>query len=227
MAVSILCGLFLLFSIIILSSAQESSPSCALLGPDVPPPVNPSKSKNVADARDLGLKAIKQGLLNSTIFGPLDANGTSVSLQVYSLHESEPIFSFDYSALALKNATSGVRRVDQNTIYRIGSVSKLLTVYVYLIAAGDGSWNDPITQYVPELATAADSDSISTVDWTQVTVGSLASHLGGVARDPPNHALEDLLAQVGFPPLPPSNASYCGTGLASVPCNRAGEIWKA
>jgi len=39
---------------------------------------------------------------------------------------------------------------------------------------------------VPELAaksSAATNDTIGAVDWEQVTIGNLASHLGGIGRD--------------------------------------------
>jgi CubicO group peptidase (beta-lactamase class C family) len=52
----------------------------------------------------------------------------------------------------LAEPIEGVATADSNTIYRIASISKLLTVYTYLITAGDSSFNDLITKYVQELA---------------------------------------------------------------------------
>ncbi|KIN00494.1 hypothetical protein OIDMADRAFT_104394 [Oidiodendron maius Zn] len=43
-------------------------------------------------------------------------------------------------------------------MYRIGSLSKLLTVYTLLAEVGNENLDDPVTKYVPELAAAAAED---------------------------------------------------------------------
>ena len=82
--------------------------------------------------------------------------------------------------------TTGVKEVDENTVHRIGSISKMLTVYTFLVQIGDGVWNDPVTKYIPELRSSASdtaSRSVYHVDWNEVTVGSLASFESGLMRD--------------------------------------------
>jgi hypothetical protein len=49
----------------------------------------------------------------------------------------------------------GTKKADADSVYRIGSISQLLTVYLFLIRVGDQRFNDPITKYIPELAAAA------------------------------------------------------------------------
>jgi CubicO group peptidase (beta-lactamase class C family) len=85
----------------------------------------------------------------------------------------------------VKNSTLGVKNVDSHSQYRIGSISKLFTVYTFLIEAGDVKFNDPITKYVPELAAAArhEQNAVDSVDWESVTVGNLASQMSGIGRD--------------------------------------------
>jgi Beta-lactamase len=144
--------LCLFLSLSFTSLAQLHTSSCPLLGPDFPAPVNPSGSRAVIQAQELTAIAIQQALLNTTIYGSLDSNATSFSLQAYSLYESDPLFTYHFAAPALAEPIEGVATVDTNTIYRIASISKLLTAYTYLITAGDSSFNDPITKYVPELA---------------------------------------------------------------------------
>lgn len=77
--------------------------------------------------------------------------------------------------------------MDANSIYRIGSVSKLLTVYAFLIHEGFARDGDSVTKFIPELAETAKgnlmSDNGRLVNWTDVTVGDLASQLGGITRD--------------------------------------------
>lgn len=91
----------------------------------------------------------------------------------------------------------GVEQVDRDSVFRIASISKVVTVWAFLIAAGDGYLSDPITKHVPELAelvskrrsrTNDDDDSIvyddiDEVRWEDITLGQLASHGAGIARD--------------------------------------------
>ena len=66
--------------------------------------------------------------------------------------------------------------VDENSIFRIGSLSKLFTVYTFLIERGMRDWREPITKYVVELANAANN----TTDWRDITIEDLASHMAGI-----------------------------------------------
>ena len=60
-----------------------------------------------------------------------------------------------------------------------------------MIEAGDSYFNDPISRYVPELAAAVaqcsnntvELDEVDNVHWDDVTLGDLASQMGGIARD--------------------------------------------
>ena len=230
-----LLSLCLFLALPFISLAQLETSSCPLLGPDFPPPVNPSASQAVSEAQQLMITAIEQALRNTTRYGRLDSNATSFSLELYSLYETDPLFTYHFSAPALANPIEGVATVDSNTIYRIGSISKLFTVYMYLITAGDASFNDPITKYVPELAQHAESnaevletDDIDTVHWKDITIGALASQLAGIGRDP-SHAplVDEMYLSVGLPPVPLSNASYCGASLEPFPCDRTGKRCRA
>ena len=48
-------------------------------------------------------------------------------------------------------------------------------------------FDDAVTKYVPELRAlnkqARKQDAVWAVDWDQVTVGALASHIGGIPAD--------------------------------------------
>ena len=41
--------------------------------------------------------------------------------------------------------------MDGDTVYRIASISKLLTVYTLLLEIGDKYWGRAITDFIPEL----------------------------------------------------------------------------
>ncbi|KAK6833475.1 beta-lactamase-like 1 [Apiospora arundinis] len=117
--------------------------------------------------------------------------------------------------------------VNGDTIYRLGSLTKIFTILTFLIEAGDGYWNTPITKFVPELALLADKyqyDPVMNVDWAGITLGELASHTAGIVRD---YALlgeltqennQTVLESQGFPPAPINETPLCGEWIT---CNRA------
>lgn len=201
---------FLLFPFCLFLSlllfAQLGTPSCPLLGPGFPAPVRPSDSEAVIEAVEEPFTDIRNWLENN-----MDTeNETSFSLQLYSFHEANPLFEYYFSAPALANATEGVARVDSNTIYRIGSMGKLLTVYSYLITACDASFNDPVTNHVPELADYAElragalsTDTIDTMNRADITIGALAGQLSGIGGDATWPAVvEQSVLRVSLPPVP-------------------------
>jgi hypothetical protein len=208
---------------------------CFPLGPTYPPPRAPSKTRAVTRALEIFNSTIIESLTtNGSSYGQLDPNTTSFSLEIFSLHESQPLFTYHFSAPEFGNATEGVRKVNSSTVYRLGSMSKLLSVYNFLIAAGDVHFNEPITKYVPELATfaaqhkaALQTNDIDYVSWDEVTVGALASQMAGISREeafgPAQDA--DLREGLGLPEVPSVNASFCGpTNIqVQVPCTRAGK----
>ena len=83
---------------------------------------------------------------NST-YGPLDNQGTSFSVSVFTLTSDEPLYEFHFEAPGLNGSyTKG--KLTENTIYRTGSLGKLLTMYIWLVDIGDSIFTDPITKYV-------------------------------------------------------------------------------
>jgi hypothetical protein len=172
----------LLGAVVVFSSyaLAQSSPRCPLLGPVFPPPENVLKeSKAVPDALSR---------LNTTL-QQFDSNGTfsglnaSFYFQVFSKTDT----IFEYGLVPPSTAdylTSGT--LDEDTIFRIGSVSKLLTVYTLLAEAGMRHVHDPVTTWVPELQAAVNEyqgPPSQKVRWDEVTIGELAGHLAGIKRD--------------------------------------------
>ena len=71
-------------------------------------------------------------------------------------------------------------------MYRIGSISKLFTVFALLVENGDANFNDPITKFVPELRDSwmvKQKGVVNAVQWKDVTLGALASQMSGIGRD--------------------------------------------
>lgn len=235
---STLCLATFMLACASLSASTQSSATCPLLSADVPAPISLSTSSSFKIATSGLKKSLDNALQASTAFGQLDAQNTSIAIDFYSIHSQSSLFQYHYSAPGLAKPKQGASTVNGDTIYRIGSVSKLITMYIYLIGAGDTSFNDPITKYVPELAAYAAKnaakvgvDAIGVFDWDAITVGALASHLAGIPRDAaPGPAQDQLIAKItGLAPASAQNVSFCGDpSVVQIPCDRAGMnfFWK-
>ncbi len=134
--------------------------------------------------------------------------------------------------------------MDANSIYRIGSVSKIFTSYTYLIELGFTHWFDPVTKWVPELAATAkaNNDTVNFVQWEDVTLADLLSHMSGIGKesefidtqgtgdfadevtadsdfDFALHFTPEQAEEAGFPALNGSEIPSCGVDPF---CDRAG-----
>jgi CubicO group peptidase (beta-lactamase class C family) len=159
--------------------AQAQQSPCPLLGAIFPPVQHPLKSNSFSNTI---------AHLNTT-FKNLDKNGTldefNTTFYVQAFSASDTLFQHGYIPSSMKGfLTSGT--LNENTIFRIGSVSKLLTVYNLLAEVGMKRMNDPVTKWVPELARAAKKnkgDPVRRVQWDEVTIGQLSGHLSGISRN--------------------------------------------
>lgn len=161
----------------------ESAPNCPFIGPAFPKPT--------ALASSTSFQAALANLTTTFTARDLDPdtnpNSTSYSLEIFAAYNDKPIWSWYHTAPELIAAnTSGVKTVDSNTVYRLGSVTKIFTIYTFLVEAGDVHWNEPVTSFVPELKSMADKatdDPVMNVDWGSITLGGLASQMAGITRD--------------------------------------------
>ena len=167
-------------------------------------------------------------LANETVAAQI--NTTSFSVEVFSLNDPDSSFTYHYTSEALSD--EGTTTVNPDSIYRTGSIAKLWTVYIWLMAAGDSAFNDPITKYVPELEEYAAShdavsDPVNIVDWSSITVGALASQVAGISRDPTAGYQGDsqyqALLGLPAPAHEAPNSSFCGDAASSLHfyCNRS------
>ncbi|EON95975.1 putative beta-lactamase family protein [Phaeoacremonium minimum UCRPA7] len=194
----------------------ESAPNCPFIGPAFPKPT--------ALASSTSFQAALANLTTTFTARDLDPdtnpNSTSYSLEIFAAYNDKPIWSWYHTAPELIAAnTSGVKTVDSNTVYRLGSVTKIFTIYTFLVEAGDVHWNEPVTSFVPELKSMADKaadDPVMNVDWGSITLGGLASQMAGITRDYgilgelTQEVTEGNLTLLGFPPVPDSDIPTCG-----------------
>ncbi|KFX92989.1 hypothetical protein O988_07063 [Pseudogymnoascus sp. VKM F-3808] len=226
----------LALSFLLAESALAEYHPCSLIGPDLPIPRAVSNTTAFKDGIISLKKAIADAISTGvTSYGDMDASATSFSVEIFSIREEEPMFTYHYGAPGLADSTDGVKRIDSDSIYRLGSVSKVLTVYTFLAAVGDVSFNEPITKYIPELAAYAaqhaGGDEIDFMDWDSVTIGSLTSQLSGTPPEPAGSPLTDSIFKASLPPgVPPPvydpipaniTGAECPNAFG-VPCDRAG-----
>ncbi|KIW11614.1 hypothetical protein PV08_10916 [Exophiala spinifera] len=196
----------------------------AALGPIYQPAANHSYQA-FATARRQATDAINELIATgNNTYGVFDNQGTSFSASVFDLTSDEYLFEFHFEAPGLNGSyTKG--KLSENTIYRTGSLGKLLTIYNWLVDIGDGVYLDPITKYVPELEAAGKSykNPLLSTNWSEVTVGSLASQASGIGRDcersPP---VSNSVDKDGYPPLGNESVIECNSyGDSLPPCTRA------
>lgn len=215
------------------AAAVFDTQPCPLYDQNYPAPTGLATSKHIQAAAESVREQLLAARNATTAYGPLDTDTTAFSVDFYSLDDEASLFTHHFTpAQLLSQRTAGVEEVDSDTVYRIGSVSKLWTVYLYLIAAGDQSWNDPITKHVPELEDISKTqklDPATNVDWESITVGALASHLAGIGRDPTHAAaLTKVFEALNIPSQSGASISTCGDpALITLPCNRSREYYSA
>lgn len=148
---------------------------CRPQSPIFPRPRSLTKSPAFQSAT-VNLTAILDSAYANKITTGFNTNSVSISIGLVSLDQSSPsIPAWEYHHRASGNV-NGTKKVDRDSLYMIGSVSKILTDAIFIksgVPAGD-----PVTKYVPELR-----DEKSRIDWGSVTLEMLAGQLSGI---PPN-----------------------------------------
>ena len=137
------------------------------------------------DARDQLTKFIEAGIATGETEYGKTANDTAFSMSIFSLKTGESIFEYHYEAPALSPESYTKGKLTEDTIYRTGSLGKAMTIYTWLVGLGDAAYSDPITKYIPEFAAAEASyiNPIMSTNWSEVTIGALASQMSGIGRD--------------------------------------------
>lgn len=159
--------------------------NCGLQGPVYPVPSNLTSLNAIRGAQSDFQRLIDEALKNGTTpWGPVDAVNTTISISVFSTQSDDLVAKYQYtgSSPALKTRLSG-GKLDTDTLYRLGSVTKMLTVYTVLAKLGTRYWSEPVTNFIPELASQSMNNSVNNFNWSAVTLGSLAGQMSGIPRD--------------------------------------------
>ena len=178
--------------LLLISSALAFTP-CPLLGPAFPPfTLNSTNSELVSSMKELTKSFDSLVKTDTGPNGDVSPN-TTFSIALFSSNpgssEGEPFFwQYHYTSPALKSTSGTTSDVNADSIYRIGGLTEVFTVWSLLLAEGDHVFSDVITKYLPELNTAsllqgAKADPVHHTRWDEITVGQLMSHMSGLARD--------------------------------------------
>ncbi|EKG09752.1 Beta-lactamase-related protein [Macrophomina phaseolina MS6] len=185
------------------SYAPVSTPQkCPYNGQLFPPPSNASAAPAIL-AAEASLRAqLADALASGTGVAGVELDGTFFSLAVFSAADSGsgPFFDYHHEVPGMRNATGG-RPLDNESVYRIGSVTKLLTVYALLAERGDRDFGTPITEFLGDLGTGAEDngEEFERIRWDDITVGALAAQIAGIPRD---YAWPDYTTQANGSNLP-------------------------
>ena len=189
-------GAIILSGFLFFGLGTSSKPNyCPLLGPVFPPLTHLNKSLEFSAAVKNFSTELEQpvkGLGDSRLSSVIDPNVTSFTLQIFNAKDQSPLFEFYHTSPAVQDYKEGVKSIDENTVFRIGSGSKLITVLLLLIQKGDSVFNEPVANYIPEIRdtvaelhanTTKQDNAVDFLRWGEVTVGELCSHLAGLTYD--------------------------------------------
>jgi len=177
---------FFAFALYANSLAQNDYSPCPILGPRYPQPIQVTASPFVLEALQ-NLTVAFEELIESggdSSYTDTTPNTTTFSIALFDANDianaSAPFFyEYHHTAPSFDNKTS----VGAGSVYNIGGLSQFLTVYTFLSAVGDDLWNDPITKYLPELNKTLRAGGIDNIEWENVLLVDLATHLAGITRE--------------------------------------------
>lgn len=155
------------------SLASATVQTCPPLGIVLPPAQAPSSNEAVTSATKK-LTAILESKFSSQL------NSSGISLVVKSIHEDAPLFSYHFTPPVLSGI--GTTAINENTIFRVGSLSKLFPALAALQTSSI-HMDDLVLKYIPELKAAVATGSVEAIPWDDITVDSLMTHLSGLATD--------------------------------------------
>jgi CubicO group peptidase (beta-lactamase class C family) len=160
------------------------------LGPTYPPPVDltseessfPKIWKNFSKTVDTYLKNNPNSA--PKIITVLE--NVTFSVRMFSLRDPAATeLQSHYTAAEVAKSDQGATDVNGDGIYKVASVSKLITAYAGMLESTDADWNRPLTDIFPILADSPGAnfggkDPAHAIKWDQVTPWALASQLAGV-----------------------------------------------
>lgn len=151
--------------------ATAASAVCPVLGPVFPIPTELPSAVAFQDTLKTLQATIDEAFTTgNTSYGPIRPTDT-YSIQIFSTKSEELLLDYHHQG----SSVLGNRTVDGDSIYRICSTTKTITVYLLLLEAGEAVFTEKVTKYLPELE--------GVQNWDDITVGALAGYLGDIASE--------------------------------------------
>lgn len=172
-----------------LAEAQTLYQPCPLLRAYYPSPTLDKSSSTLQSFTQEFTSLFDDLIANggSDDFGAITPNTTSFSVVLFSGADSAQADPVLYEYYHTATLLDSVEDVTPHSLFPTGTLTQLFTIYAWLIESGSGSWDSPITDFLPELGSVDDLTSEFDVgigvDWTTITIGSLAAHMSGLMRD--------------------------------------------
>lgn len=136
--------------------------------------------------------------------GALNADNMTFSVDVFSAATNKSIYSYSHVG-DNEGGSLTAGKLDDETVTRIGSVSKLFTIYALVTKMGFDVLNRPVTDFLPELLPLNTTQTFDRIRFQDLTVGALASQQGGTGGAAEILALknetEKITAQGEWPAL--------------------------
>ncbi|KAI0554758.1 beta-lactamase/transpeptidase-like protein [Xylaria curta] len=157
------------------------------LGPLNPAPVDLTSDTSSVQSQWKNITSSLEGHLNGTArneaLSGLDK--ITFSLGLFSVHDPKAAGSLQYHHTGpdVRNGTFGVNTVDGNSIYRVASMTKVMTVYSGLLLLKLSDWHKPLTEIFPEISSLPENDPVHHIQWETITPFSLASQISGIPAD--------------------------------------------
>ncbi|KAL2883376.1 hypothetical protein SGCOL_001056 [Colletotrichum sp. CLE4] len=204
----------------LVTSQRADLSNCPLLGPAYPRP-NLHKSQVIKDTQESFAKLIEDAVsTGETDLGKINTATASFSIGVFSADSDEFLYEHHHQGTELEGTVTG-GSLDLDTLYRIGSVTKLLTVYTILVKLGPTYWNEPITKFIPELANAPAENRAHRVQWSEYHDPSIFVTIDNSSQL--DHFVDlsgiDGIEDMGLPHLNASDIIKCGLPEMR-PCTR-------
>jgi CubicO group peptidase (beta-lactamase class C family) len=145
-----------------------------LIGPSFLSNFDPSSSIAIRNARS-ELPGMVDNLFKTNVLNRTDL---AFSIDIFSAATNDSLYRYTHVGDDMKETlTAGT--LNDKTISRTGSVTKLFTVYAILVKAGIECFSHPVTKYLPELGGNSSSDPLKRISWEEITIGALASQQAG------------------------------------------------
>lgn len=142
------------------------------------------------------------------------------SVNMFSLYDDAAVeeLQFHHASEEVSKSKIGATELDGDTIYRVQSVTKLITAYAAMLNLEPEQWETPLIKIFPELKDVPENPSFPLPDWTEITPMALAAQISGVSTTFPIFstyaATEALALALGLPPLDPETDPV----WSNIPC---------